>query len=78
MNAVLTPQGQLVLPEPVRERLHLLPGDDFEVAIEDQDTFTLRRVSVPPNRGLVDLLISCPAPLNLVLRDGDDSQAPAL
>lgn len=78
MTAVLTPQGQLVLPEPVRERLHLLPGDDFEVAIEDQDTITLRRVSVPPNRGLVDLLASCPVPFDLVLRESDGSPAPSL
>jgi len=63
MTTVLSDKGQLVLPVPVREQLHLLPGDDFEVAVEDRDTITLRRrVATPPNHGLVNLLLACPAP----------------
>jgi AbrB family looped-hinge helix DNA binding protein len=78
MTTVLSQKGQLVLPVPVRQQLHLTPGDDFEVAIEDEDTITLRRVSHPANRGLVDLLLGCPSPFKIPAREADDSQPPAL
>ena len=78
MTTVLSQKGQLVLPVPVREQLHLAPGDDFEVAIEDEDTITLRRISTPPNDGLVDLLLACPTPFEIPPRERDDSQPPAL
>lgn len=75
---MLSPMGQNVLPEPVREHLHRSPGDDFEVAVEGEDTITLRRVSAPPNRGLVDLLLACPAPFEIPPRECNDSRPPAL
>lgn len=78
MTTVLSQKGQLVLPVPVREQLHLSPGDDFEVAIEDEDTITLRRISRPANHGLVDLLLACPGPFEIPPRERDDSQPPAL
>jgi AbrB family looped-hinge helix DNA binding protein len=76
MTTVLSQKGQLVLPVPVRQQLGLEPGDDFEVAIEDEDTITLRRVSHPANRGLVDLLLACPARFEVPARERDDSPAP--
>ena len=78
MTTVLSQKGQLVLPVPVRQQLHLSPGDDFEVAIEDEDTITLRRVSHPANRGLVDLLLACPSLFVIPAREADDSQPLAL
>ena len=78
MTTVLSQKGQLVLPIPVRKRLHLSPGDDFEIAIEDEDTITLRRVSHPANRGLVDLLLACPSPFAIPARETDDSEPLAL
>ena len=78
MTTVLSQKGQLVLPVPVRQQLHLSPGDDFEVAIEDEDTITLRRVSHPANRGLVDLLLACPSSFQIPRREADDSLPPAL
>jgi AbrB family looped-hinge helix DNA binding protein len=74
MTTVLSQKGQIVLPVPVRERLQLVPGDDFEVSVEDEDTITLRRISHPANRGLADLLAACPAPFNVPPREADDSQ----
>ncbi|NQW99798.1 AbrB/MazE/SpoVT family DNA-binding domain-containing protein [bacterium] len=65
MNTVLSQRGQIVLPGVIREQLHLQAGDDFEVTVEDEDTITLRRVTQPPNRGLVDLLLACPAPFEI-------------
>ena len=78
MTTVLSQKGQIVLPAPVRQKLHLLPGDDFEIAIEDEDTISLRRVSHPANRGLVDLLLACPSPFAIPPRETDDSEPPAL
>ena len=62
MTTVLSQKGQIVLPGSVRQQLHLEPGDDFQVFVEDDDTITLRRISRPANHGLVDLLPACPAP----------------
>lgn len=73
MTTVLSQKGQVVLPVTVRQQLRLLPGDDLEVAIEDEDTITLRRVSHPANRGLIDLLLACPASFKIPAREKDDS-----
>ncbi len=74
MTTVLSQKGQIVLPGVVRERLHLRAGDDFEVTIEDEDTITLRRITQPANRGLVDLLLACPASFEIPAREKDDSK----
>jgi AbrB family looped-hinge helix DNA binding protein len=73
-TTVLSQKGQIVLPASVRDRLKLSPGDDFEVAIEDDDTIVLRRITIPPNRNLVDLLMSCPHPFEVPPRDRDDTE----
>ena len=78
MTTALSEKGQISLPEPVREQLHLVPGEDFEIFVEDSDTITLRRVSQPANRGLVDLLLACPAQFQIPAREADDSEPPAL
>jgi AbrB family looped-hinge helix DNA binding protein len=71
MTTVLSQNGQIVLPSALRERMHLQPGQDFEVSIEDEDTILLRRISHAPNRGLIDLLQACPYPLDLPPRAKD-------
>jgi AbrB family looped-hinge helix DNA binding protein len=72
MTTVLSQEGQIVLPVPVRQKLQLAPGDDFEVTIEDDDSITLRRVSQPVNRGLVELLLACPSLFEIPARETDD------
>ncbi len=78
MTTVLSQKGQLVLPASVRERLKLRPGDDFEIFIEDGDTILLKRVSSPPNSGLVDLLLSAPGELNIPDRYSDTPDIPLI
>ncbi|MBN8421002.1 MAG: AbrB/MazE/SpoVT family DNA-binding domain-containing protein [Verrucomicrobia bacterium] len=78
MTTVLSQKGQIVLPGAVREKMHLHAGDDFEVCVEDEDTITLRRITQPANRGLVDLLLACPASFEIPSRDKDDSEPPEL
>ena len=78
MTTVLSKKGQIVLPGALREELHLAPGDDFEVAAEDDGTITLRRISRPANRGLVDLLLACPSSFAIPECERDDTAPPAL
>lgn len=75
MTTILSQKGQIVLPGAVREMLHLQPGDDFEVTVEDDETISLRRISRPANHGLVDLLLACPAAFEVPPRERDDSPA---
>jgi AbrB family looped-hinge helix DNA binding protein len=72
MTTMLSQKGEIGLPAPLREQLHLMPGDDFEVAVEDEETITLRRVSTPANRGLVDLLLARPAPFQVLPCERDE------
>ncbi|MGJ8632836.1 MAG: AbrB/MazE/SpoVT family DNA-binding domain-containing protein [Luteolibacter sp.] len=73
MTTVLSQKGQIVLPGAIRDQLHLQTGDDFEVTVEDEDTITLRRIAHPANRGLVDLLLACPASFETPDREKDDT-----
>ena len=74
MTTVLSQKGQIVLPSAVREQMHLEPGHDFEVFIDDEDTITLRRINRPPNRGLVDHLLACPYPFEIPTRAKDSTR----
>jgi AbrB family looped-hinge helix DNA binding protein len=74
MTTILSQKGQIVLPVPIRQKLDLSPGDDFEVLIEEDNTITLRRVSRPANSGLVDLLFACPSPFEIPKRERDSSR----
>ena len=78
MTTMLSQKGQIILPLPVRRQMHLSPGDDFEVEVEDGDTITLRRVAQPANRGLVDLLLACPSQFEIPSRETDDTAPPVL
>lgn len=78
MTTVLSKKGQIVLPNSVREQMHLEPGQDFEVLIDDEDTILLRRISQPPNHGLVDHLLACPSFFDVPPRAKDSSQPIAL
>lgn len=73
MTTVLSQKGQIVLPGVIRDQLHLQAGDDFEVTVEDEDTITLRRIAHPANRGLVNILLACPAPFEIPERKKDNS-----
>jgi AbrB family looped-hinge helix DNA binding protein len=73
MTTVLSKKGQIVLPGAIRDQLQLLPGEDFEVNVEDMQTIVLRRISTPVNAGLVDLMLACPAEFIAPPRQKDDS-----
>ena len=74
MTTILSQKGQIVLPLPIRQEMALSPGDDFEIFVEEENMITLRRVSRPPNSGLVDLLSACPASFEIPPRERDSSK----
>jgi AbrB family looped-hinge helix DNA binding protein len=74
MTTVLSKNGQIVLPSAVREQLHLEPGQDFEVFIDDEDTIMLRRISRRPNQGLIDHLLAYPYPFEIPPRAKDSTR----
>jgi antitoxin PrlF len=41
-SATLTSKGQITLPKPVRERLHLRPGDRVEFVIDSEGEIRVR------------------------------------
>jgi AbrB family looped-hinge helix DNA binding protein len=65
MTTTLSERGQLVIPKGIRKRLSLLPGDDFEVDVEGQDTVRLKRIARHRQRGLGKHLLSCPVELTV-------------
>ena len=44
MNAILTPQGQVTLPQTIRDALDLLPGNSVEFELDEQGRVVLRKV----------------------------------
>lgn len=75
MTTVLSQKGQVVLPAVVRESLHLSPGDDFEVSIDEDGSIVLCPISRPPNAGLVEHLLSAPGDLEIPKRRIDPLRA---
>jgi antitoxin PrlF len=45
MQSILTSKGQITLPEPIRQRLHLQPGDAVEFIVGDQGEIKLMPVT---------------------------------
>ena len=60
-KTTLSSKGQIVLPAGLRRRDVLRPGEEFEIERLDEGEYRLKRLSPAPNRGLVDLLLACPA-----------------
>ncbi|MFV0337061.1 MAG: AbrB/MazE/SpoVT family DNA-binding domain-containing protein [Chthoniobacterales bacterium] len=72
----MSQKGQVVLPASLRTQLDLHPGDDFEIFLEDDGTIMLRRISQPPNSGLIEHLLSSPGELEIPERFRDFSSTP--
>ena len=69
MRATLSKKGRITLPSAIHKQMRLKPGQSFDVIVEDEGTVVLRRVVRRPNRGLVDLLRTCPFPFAIPARD---------
>jgi len=60
MKTTISSKGQIVLPAELRREDEIQTGDQFEVERLEAGEYVLRRITERPNRGLVDLLTSCP------------------
>ena len=61
MKTTISSKGQIVLPADLRERDHILPGQQFEVERLQVGEYLLRKTPVRGRTGLLDWLRSCPA-----------------
>lgn len=51
----MSSRGQVVIPQEIRERLHLQNGEKF-IVIGEEDTIVLKKVQVPSFKGFDKLL----------------------
>jgi AbrB family looped-hinge helix DNA binding protein len=60
MTTSVSSKGQIVLPAKIRQQDHIEPGQEFEIERLDRGEYRLVRKKTGPQKGLVDLLLSCP------------------
>jgi AbrB family looped-hinge helix DNA binding protein len=61
MKTTVSSKGQIVLPAELRQQDRIEAGQEFEVERLDRGEYRLKRRSAPPNEGVVDWLLACPA-----------------
>lgn len=61
MKTVVSSKGQIVLPIELRKLDHVESGQEFDVERLDSGDYRLVRRTPPPNLGVIDWLLSCPA-----------------
>ena len=49
-----------MLPAEFRQADHIEAGQEFDVERLDRGEYRLKRLSAPPNQGVVDWLLACP------------------
>ena len=47
MQATITSKSQVTLPKPIRDKLHLKPGDKIEFILDDDDGLRVAPVTAP-------------------------------
>ncbi len=57
----MSSKGQIVLPAQMRRLDQVEAGQEFEIERLDRGDYRLIRRASPPNAGLVDWLLACPA-----------------
>lgn len=60
MRTTVSTKGQIILPAEIRREDDIKPGQEFEIERIDRGQYLLRRMTKPRNKGLVNLLLSCP------------------
>jgi AbrB family looped-hinge helix DNA binding protein len=61
MKTTVSSKGQIVLPAEIRRQDRIQAGQEFEVERLDRGEYRLKRRLAPPNEGVVDWLLACPA-----------------
>jgi AbrB family looped-hinge helix DNA binding protein len=60
MRTTVSTKGQIVLPAEIRKRDGIEPGEEFTLERVARGDYRLKRMTRRRNKGLVDLLLSCP------------------
>jgi AbrB family looped-hinge helix DNA binding protein len=60
MKTAISTKGQVVIPAEIRQQDEIEPGQEFEIERVDRGEYLLRRLSPPPNHGLLAWLLACP------------------
>jgi AbrB family looped-hinge helix DNA binding protein len=60
VKTAVSTKGQIVIPAEIRQQDEIEPGQEFEIERVDRGEYLLRRLSPPPNQGLLDWLLACP------------------
>lgn len=68
MQATITSKGQVTLPKPIRDRLHLKPGDKIDFMLEDDGCLRVAPVTAPVTK-LKGMLPKPDAPVTLEAMD---------
>ncbi len=61
MRTTVSSKGQIVLPADLRHQDAVEPGQEFDVERLDRGDYRLIRRNPPPNEGVLDWLLDCPA-----------------
>ena len=61
MKTTVSSKGQIVLPAEIRRQDRIEAGQEFEVERLDCGEYRLKRRFAPPNEGVVEWLLACPA-----------------
>ena len=61
MRTTVSSKGQIILPAQLRREDEIKSGQEFEIERIDRGEYILKRTTRPRNKGLVELLLSCPA-----------------
>ena len=60
MRTTISTKGQLVIPDELRRRDGVVPGQEFEIKRLGRGVYRLARAPAAANEGLVDHLLACP------------------
>ena len=60
MRTTVSTKGPIIVPAEIRREDDIESGQEFEIKRIDRGEYLLKRTTKPRNKGLVQLLLSCP------------------
>jgi AbrB family looped-hinge helix DNA binding protein len=60
MRTIVSAKGKIILPAEIRREDDIKSGQEFEIQRIQRGEYLLKRMTEPRNKGLVQLLLSCP------------------
>ncbi len=75
MKTAVSTKGQIVIPAEIRQQDEVEPGQEFEIERVDRGEYLLRRLSPPPNQGLLAWLLACPEKGFFVALDSESTDS---